>query len=143
MEPPFLLSDKPPGGIIAVPCVFGRTLLVRLFTSTTLPYRIPGKAVNGVLAGYPGAPSPNIFSLTVSGRSRELLPVFTRRLAEDSLEYAVEVGQRLKTNLKSDLAHSQIRIQQQILGLRDAYWNLLVQGHSARAETRLVHEEKP
>ena len=47
-------------------------------------------------------------------------PVITGRLADQLSEDPIEVCQRLKTDLISDLAHPQVRIQQEVFRLLDA-----------------------
>lgn len=47
---------------------------------------------------------------------QQLQPVFRRRLAENFLEHAVEMRQRLEADLERDFAHAQIWIQQEVFG---------------------------
>src|SRR5229473_538513 len=54
-------------------------------------------------------------------RQLQLPPIFRRRLAENSLEDAIEMGERLEADFVSDLADAQVRVQQQVLGLFDAH----------------------
>jgi len=48
--------------------------------------------------------------------SGQLNAIIGRRLAEDSLEDPVEMGERLEPYFKSDLADAQVRVEQQVLG---------------------------
>ena len=54
-------------------------------------------------------------------RSQQLRPVFRGRLAQNLLEDAVEVRQRLEPDLEGNLAHAQIGVEQQVLGFLDAH----------------------
>jgi hypothetical protein len=42
---------------------------------------------------------------------QQLSAVFGRRLAEDFLEHAVEMGERLETNLKRDFTDAQVWVE--------------------------------
>ena len=46
--------------------------------------------------------------------TQELAAIFRRRLAKYPLENPIKMGKRLETDLKSDLAHAQIRIEKQV-----------------------------
>src|ERR1035441_5334135 len=60
-------------------------------------------------------------SRAVLARAQQLLPVFCGRLAQNLLEDTVKVRQRLEPHLEGNLAHPQVRVEQQVLRLLDAH----------------------
>ena len=72
-------------------------------------------------------PSSEAIALS-SLRSRQPRPVLRRRLPEDLLAHAIDMRERLKPNLKSNLANPLVGIDPQVPGLLNAHARKVVEG---------------
>src|ERR1700686_3707035 len=73
---------------------------------------------------------------------REMCAKFGRRLAEDSPEGAIELGERLEPDIVSNLADSRVRIQQPVPGILQAHARDIVGELKSRALAKNFAEMK-